>query len=77
MGGHTMESSNVIRLYSEIEMLSYSDRISLLNKLLGSIGFNRSKKAEPSSENFDKVFGLWKDSDINIENIRQKAWSRM
>lgn len=72
-----MESSNVIRLYSEIEMLSYSDRISLLNKLLSSIGFNRSKKAEPSSENFDKVFGLWKDSDINIENIRQKAWSRM
>ncbi len=71
-----MESSNVIRLYSEIEMLSYSDRISLLNKLLSSIGFNRSKKTESSSENFEKVFGLWKDSDINIENIRQKAWSR-
>ena len=69
-----MESSNVIRLYSEIEMLSYSDRISLLNKLLSSIGFNRSKKTESSSENFEKVFGLWKDSDINIENIRQKAW---
>ncbi|WP_296091115.1 hypothetical protein [uncultured Treponema sp.] len=71
-----MESSNVIRLYSEIEMLSYSDRISLLNKLLSSICFNRSKKTESSSENFDKAFGLWKDSDINIENIRQKAWSR-
>ena len=74
--GHFMESSNVIRLYSEIEMLSYSDRISLLNKLLSSIGFNRSKKTKSSSENFDKIFGLWKDSDINIENIRQKAWSR-
>ena len=71
-----MENLNVIRLYSEIEMLSYSDRISLLNKLLSSIGFNRSKKAESSSENFDKVFGIWKDTDISIENIRQKAWSR-
>ena len=71
-----MESSNVIRLYSGIEMLSYSDRILLLNKLLSSIGFSRSKKTESSSENFDKAFGLWKDSDINIENIRQKAWNR-
>lgn len=71
-----MESSNVIKLYSEIEMLSYSDRISLLNKLVSSIGLNRSKKAESSSENFEKVFGLWKDKDIDIENIRKKAWDR-
>lgn len=71
-----MATTNVKQLSNEIEMLSYSDRIFLLKKLVKSFDSIEHKKANVSASDFDKAFGIWKDNDIDIKDIRRKAWSR-
>lgn len=68
--------SDVAQLSNEIEMLSYSDRIFLLKKLVKSFDLIEHKKMNISENDFDKAFGIWKDNDIDIKDIRKKAWSR-
>lgn len=29
-----------------------------------------------SSSEFSKLFGIWKDRDINLKEIRDRAWNR-
>lgn len=68
--------SDLVQLSNEIEMLSYSDRIFLLKKLVKSFDLTEQKKSKVSTDDFDKAFGIWKDNNIDIKTIRQKAWSR-
>ena len=35
---------------------------------------SEKKKGKPD---FNSVFGIWKDRDITLENIRKKAWKRV
>jgi len=35
---------------------------------------NKKNKEKPD---FESVFGIWKDRDITIENIRKKAWGKV
>lgn len=68
--------SDVLQLSNEIEMLSYSDRIFLLKRLVKSFDSITPQKTNISTNDFDKAFGIWKDNDIDIKDIRKKAWSR-
>lgn len=71
-----MATTNVKQISNEIEMLSYSDRLFLLKKLVKSFDSVEHKKTNATSNDFDKAFGIWKDNDIDINDIRKKAWSR-
>ncbi|WP_457636397.1 hypothetical protein [Persephonella sp.] len=35
---------------------------------------HEKKKGKPD---FEAVFGIWKDRDITIENIRKKTWGKV
>lgn len=71
-----MATTNIKQLSNEIEMLSYSDRLFLLRKIVNSFDSVEQKKTNVISNDFDKAFGLWKDNDIDVKDIRKKAWSR-
>lgn len=71
-----MATTNIKQLSNEIEMLSYSDRLFLLRKIVNSFDSIEQKKTNVISNDFDKAFGLWKDNDIDVKDIRKKAWSR-
>ena len=63
------------KLSSQIDMLSYAERIKLLDKIVQTL-HTPIKIQRKESSNFDAAFGLWKDRDISIEEIRAKAWGR-
>ena len=37
----------------------------------------KEKKEEIDNSLFDNLFGIWKNRDINIEEIRNKAWKQI
>lgn len=63
------------QLSAKIDMLSYAERIQLLDKIVQSL-HSPIKTSKKESSDFKAAFGLWKDRDISIEDIREKAWSR-
>ena len=63
------------KLYAQIDMLSYSERIRLLDKIVQTL-HAPVKSPKKESSDFSAAFGLWKDRDISIEEIRAKAWGR-
>lgn len=71
-----MSNSSVAKISNEIEMLSYSDRMFLLEKILKTFSFPTKKTISTSSADFENAFGIWKDNDISLKEIRKKAWSR-
>ena len=63
------------KLTDEIEMLSFADRLKLLNKIVQTLRVP-AKNVKKTSTDFDAAFGLWADRNISLSEIRQKAWSR-
>ena len=63
------------QLSNQIDMLSYSERILLLNKIVSTLQ-TPAKTPKKTSADFDAAFGLWANRDISLSEIRQKAWSR-
>ena len=64
------------KLSSQVDMLSFSERVRLLDKIVRSLHTPATKTAKTDSADFNAAFGLWKDRDVSIEEIRQKAWGR-
>ena len=56
------------KLYAQIDMLSYSERIRLLDKIVQTL-HAPAKSPKKESSDFSAAFGLWKDRNINIEEI--------
>ncbi len=50
-----------------------------LIEILKDISYVKDIKVESEKNkgkpDFESVFGIWKDRDITIENIRKKAWT--
>lgn len=57
-------------------MLSYAERIMLLDKIVSTLRSPFTATAQKKETDFEAAFGLWKDRDISVEAIRQKAWGR-
>ena len=70
-----MATATYENLSKQIDMLSYSDRIRLLDKIVRSLNVPKDRKKTQTS-NPEDVFGIWKERDITIESIREKAWGR-
>lgn len=64
-------------IVEQVEMLSYEDRLHLLGRIIRTLDtdlhYNQNTEF---SEGFDSAFGLWKDTDITLSSVRQKAWGR-
>ena len=63
------------QLSAKIEMLSYAERIRLLDKIVQTLHYP-VKSQKKNSADFNAAFGLWKDRDVSLEEIRAKAWGR-
>lgn len=72
-----MAVMNFEKVASQVDMLSYIDRVKLLDKLVKTLTTNKEKKSHTSvlkANNIDIAFGLWREKDISLEMIRKKAW---
>lgn len=70
-----MSETAFIQLASQVEALSYSERIRLLDKIVQTLRAPEKKRGGDGAD-FAAAFGLWEDREISIEEIRAKAWGR-
>ena len=61
---------------NQIDMLSYGERLRLLNKIVGSLQLPAIESVKKIDSDFDDAFGLWADRDVSLDEIRAKAWGR-
>ena len=63
------------KLSGQIDMLSYAEKIKLLDKIVRTL-HTPIKTHKREFSDFNAAFGLWKDRPLSIEEIRRKAWGR-
>ncbi len=63
-------------LTEQINMLSYTDRLCLLERIAQTLQVQDAHTTVDSSQDFDRAFGMWQSRDVSIDSIRQKAWGR-
>ena len=70
-----MSGNGLQQLSNQIDMLSYTERLFLLDKIVKSLQAPEKTPAKKNSD-FESAFGLWSNREISLSEIRQKAWSR-
>ena len=70
-----MSENGLKQLSNQVEMLSYAERLWLLDAIIKSL-HSPVKTPVKKNPDFENAFGLWADRDISLADIRQKAWSR-
>ena len=63
------------KLSGQIDMLSYAEKIKLLDKIIRTL-HTPVKTHKREFSDFNAAFGLWKDRPLSVEEIRTKAWVR-
>ena len=63
------------KLSGQIDMLSYAEKIKLLDKIVRTL-HTPVKTHKKAFSDFSTAFGLWKDRSLSVEEIRSKAWGR-
>ena len=63
------------QLSAQVDMLSYAERIKLLDKIVRTL-HTPVKTHKREFSDFNAAFGLWKGRPLSIEEIRPKAWGR-
>ena len=63
------------QLSAQVDMLSYAERIKLLDKIVQTL-HTPVKTHKKAFSDFSTAFGLWKDRSLSVEEIRSKAWGR-
>ena len=63
------------QLSAQVDMLSYAERLWLLDKIVRSL-HSPVKTPTKKNSNFEQAFGLWSDREVSLSEIRKKAWSR-
>jgi len=63
------------KLSGQIDMLSYAEKIKLLDKIVRTL-HTPVKTHKREFSDFNAAFGLWKDRPLSVEEIRTKAWGR-
>lgn len=65
----------VTRILSEIEQLSYSDRMKLVESIVRSVRLSADRGPGSATEDDpEALFGMWCDRDVTLAGIREKAW---
>ena len=63
------------KLSGQIDMLSYAEKIKLLDKIVRTL-HTPVKTHKREFSDFNAAFGLWKDRPLSVDEIRTKAWRR-
>ncbi len=71
-----MASTAFNNLVEQVDMLSYTDRLRLLERIANTLQTRDLPVSTDNSVAFDRAFGLWQSRDISLDSIRQKAWGR-
>ena len=71
-----MSTTAYKELSEQVNMLSFTDRLRLLEQIAQTLQIQDEPKAKVDSEAFDKAFGLWRNRDVDLKMIRAKAWGR-
>jgi hypothetical protein len=66
--------AKIDKIISEVNGLEEKDKIILFHKIEKI--FDNSEEQINADVSLESVFGLWKDRDISVESIRQKAWKQ-
>jgi hypothetical protein len=65
----------ISKILGEIEQLSYSDRMKLVESIVRSL---RLREEHPSHggtpDSPEELFGIWRDRSVTLAEIREKAW---
>jgi len=62
--------AQVDRLFTEINALGKQEKVMLFHRMESLINADSEVGEVP----IESVFSIWKDRDITLEKIRQKAW---
>ena len=68
------DTAHIDKIMTEVSALDAEEKRLLFRKMEAIIGH----AADPGDADYtlESAFGLWKDRDITLEAIRQKAWRR-
>jgi len=76
-GGAMADHMTVTRILSEVEQLSYSDRMRLVESIVRSVRMGTENAPdETTADNPEALFGIWRNREVTLEGIRGKAWRR-
>ncbi|GMO47089.1 MAG: hypothetical protein Pg6C_09180 [Treponemataceae bacterium] len=64
------DMAQIDRIMTEVAALEEAEKLLLFHKIEQLIDPIACEEDVP----VESVFGIWKDRDITLENIRQKAW---
>lgn len=65
----------VTNILSEIEQLSYSDRMKLVESIVRPVRLSADRGPGSATEDDpEALFGMWRDRDVTLAGIREKAW---
>ena len=70
-----MSGNGLQQFSNQVDMLSYAERLWLLDKIIKSLHAPEKTPVKKNSD-FEAAFGLWSDKEVSISEIRKKAWSR-
>lgn len=70
VSGNSLEA-----MIAEVSSMPFSQRVRLLEVLVDSLKAEQ-QPGESSSKDFDNAFGLWKNREVSLADIRAKAWER-
>ena len=71
-----MGKSSFAAISNQVEMLSYDERILLLDRIVKTLHVSAPSAKINDGADFKAAFGLWKNKNISVETIRAKAWGR-
>lgn len=68
------DAAKIDRMISEFNNLEEEDKIVFFNRIEKM--FDDIDVAQDENVSIESAFGLWKDRNISVEAIREKAWIR-
>ena len=67
----------ISKILDEIEQLSYSDRMKLVESIVRSLRLSEEHVSHGGTPDTpEAVFGIWRDRNVSLTDIREKAWLR-
>jgi diaminopimelate decarboxylase len=68
------------KILGEVKELDFSERIHLVESIIHSLRveeeYENKKKKKGEENKLASLFGIWKDRDVSLDSIRDKAWRR-
>ncbi len=72
-----MADPNTRRILKEIQQLSYTDRVKIIESVVRSLRLREDDGPKGRTNDApEELFGMWRDREVSLEEIRERAWHR-